>query len=284
MIRKRIAAAVVVAAALIGSATAITTATSPTAQAATSVPVFDHIVLVMFENHAYSQISGSSSAPYFNSLAAQGAKFTQAYGITHPSEPNYLAIFSGKTQGVTDDSCPHTYSGNNLGNQLITVGKTFKGYSESMPSDGYTGCSSGQYKRKHNGWVNFTTVPTASNLRFTAFPSSTNYASLPTVSYVTPNMCNDMHDCSVGTGDTWLKNNLDAYAQWAKTHNSLLIVTFDEDNGGSSNHIYTAFVGAHTQVGSFSNQINHYNVLSTIESAYGLSHLNSAPELTNVWN
>ncbi|MEU4286839.1 alkaline phosphatase family protein [Kribbella sp. NPDC026596] len=284
MIRKRIAAAVVVAAALIGSATAISTATSTTAQAAASVPVFDHIVLVMFENHAYSQINGSSSAPTFNTLAAQGAKFTQAYGVTHPSEPNYLAIFSGATQGVTDDSCPHTYSGNNLGKQLITAGKTFKGYSESMPSDGYTGCSSGQYKRKHNGWVNFSSVPAASNLQFSDFPSSANYASLPTVSFVTPNMCNDMHDCSVGTGDTWLKNNLNAYAQWAKTHNSLLIVTFDEDNGGSSNHIFTAFVGAHTQVGSFSNQINHYNVLSTIESAYGLSHLNSASEITNVWN
>jgi len=284
VIRKRIAAAVVVAAALIGSATAITTAISPTAQAAASVPVFDHIVLVMFENHAYSQLNGSSSAPYFNSLAGQGAKFTQSYGVTHPSEPNYLAIFSGSTQGVTDDSCPHTYSGNNLGKQLITAGKTFKGYSESMPSDGYTGCSSGQYQRKHNGWVNFSNVPAASNLRYADFPASTNYASLPTVSFVTPNMCNDMHDCSVGTGDTWLKNNLTAYATWAKTHNSLLIITFDEDNGGSSNHIFTAFVGAHTQVGTFSNQINHYNVLSTIESSYGLTHLNSAAAVTNVWN
>jgi hypothetical protein len=284
VIRKRIAAAVVVAAALIGSATAVTTAASSSAQATATAPAFDHIVLVMFENHAYSQINGSSSAPNFNSLAAQGAKFTQSYGVTHPSEPNYLAIFSGSTQGVTDDSCPHTYSGNNLGNQLITAGKTFKGYSESMPSDGYTGCSSGQYRRKHNGWVNFSNVPAASNLRFSDFPSSANYASLPAVSYVSPNMCNDMHDCSVGTGDTWLKNNLDAYAQWAKTHNSLLIITFDEDNGGSSNHIFTAFVGAHTQVGSFSSQINHYNVLSTIESANGLSHLNSAAEITSVWN
>ncbi|QNE21313.1 acid phosphatase [Kribbella qitaiheensis] len=284
MIRKQIAAAVVLVAALVGSATAVGTATSSSAQAAASVPAFDHIVLVMFENHAYSQINGSSSAPNFNSLAAQGAKFTQSYGVTHPSEPNYLAVFSGTTQGLTDDSCPHTYSGNNLGKQLITAGKTFKGYSESMPSDGYTGCSSGTYRRKHNGWVNFSSVPATSNLRFSTFPSSTNYASLPAVSYVSPNMCNDMHDCSVGTGDTWLKNNLDAYAQWAKTHNSLLIITFDEDNGGSSNHIFTAFVGAHTQVGSFSNQINHYNVLSTIESATGLSHLNSAPEVTNVWN
>ncbi|MGW7686628.1 alkaline phosphatase family protein [Kribbella sp. NPDC054772] len=283
MIRKRIAAMVVAVAAVVASAMVVTTH-SPTAQAATTVPVFDHIVLVMFENHAYSQINGSSGAPTFNSLASQGAKFTQAYGVTHPSEPNYLAIFSGKTQGVTDDSCPHTFSGDNLGNQLISAGKTFKGYSESMPSDGYTGCSSGTYRRKHNGWVNFSNVPSSSNLMYADFPSSANYAGLPTVSFVSPNMCNDMHDCSVGTGDTWLKNNLNAYATWAKTHNSLLIITFDEDNGGSSNHIFTAFVGAHTQVGTFSNQINHYNVLSTIESAYGLSHLNSASEITNVWN
>ncbi|MEU4191866.1 alkaline phosphatase family protein [Kribbella sp. NPDC026611] len=288
MKRKRIAAVLTAAAVVLASATAITGTTvdaqaAPTSQAA-AVPVFDHIVLVMFENHAYSQISGSSSAPTFNSLAGQGAKFSQAYGVTHPSEPNYLAIFSGKTQGVTDDSCPHTYSGSNLGSQLIAAGKTFKGYSESMPSDGYTGCSSGEYRRKHNGWVNFTNVPATSNLRYSVFPSSANYASLPTVSFVTPNMCNDMHDCSVGTGDTWLKNNLTAYATWAKTHNSLLIITFDEDNGGSSNHIFTAFVGAHTQVGTFSNQINHYNVLSTVESSYGLTHLNSAAEITNVWN
>jgi acid phosphatase len=283
MKRKRIAAVGTAAAAIIGLATAVTGG-SPSAQAATSVPVFDHIVLVTFENHAYSQINGSSSAPYFNSLASQGAKFSQSYGVTHPSEPNYLAMFSGSTQGITDDSCPHTFSGNNLGNQLITAGKTFRGYSEAMPSDGYTGCSSGTYRRKHNGWVNFSNVPSSSNLMFSDFPSSANFASLPTVSYVSPDMCNDMHDCSISTGDTWLKNKMDAYAQWAKTHNSLLIVTFDEDNGSSSNHIFTTFVGAHTQVGTFSNQINHYNVLSTIESAYGLSHLNSASAITNVWN
>lgn len=283
MIRKRIAAVVVSAAAVIASVVVVNGQSSP-AQAAAGVPVFDHIVLVMFENHAYSQISGSSSAPTFNSLASQGAKFTQAYGVTHPSQPNYAAIFSGSTQGLTSDSCPHTYSGNNLGKQLIDAGKTFKGYSESMPSDGYTGCSSGQYQRKHNSWVNFSNVPAASNLQYADFPSSADYASLPTVSFVTPNMCSDMHDCSVGTGDTWLKNNLTAYATWAKTHNSLLVITFDEDNGGSSNHIFTAFVGAHTQVGTFSDQINHYNVLSTIESSSGLTHLNSAAAITTVWN
>jgi hypothetical protein len=265
---------------------AVLTAAAPTAQAAASVPRFDHIVVVMFENKASSQIT-ASSAPYFKSLATQGASFSQSYAITHPSQPNYIALFSGSTQGVTNDDCPKSFSGNNLGAQLIAAGLTFKGYSESMPSDGYTGCSSGTYQRKHNSWVDFGNVPAASNLTYARFPASSNYASLPTVSFVTPNMCNDMHDCSVGTGNTWLKNNLDAYAQWAKTHNSLLIVNFDEDNRLSLNHIYTTFAGAHVQPGTYSTKITHYTVLRTIEAAYGLSALGGAASvapITDVWN
>src|SRR4051812_43726811 len=185
------------------AATGLTAAASP-AQAATGVPRFDHIVLVMFENRAYSQINGVSGAPYFNSLAAQGAKFTKSYAITHPSQPNYIALFSGSTQGVTSDDCPKNYTGTNLQSQLSGAGLSFKGYSESMPSAGYTGCSSGNYQRKHNSWVDFSSVPAASNLTYASFPTAANYATLPTVAFVTPNMCNDMHDCSVGTGDTWL--------------------------------------------------------------------------------
>ena len=147
----------------------------------------------MMENHSYSEIIGSSSAPYINSLATGGAQFTNSFGITHPSEPNYLALFSGSTHGLTSDSCPHTYTTQNLGSELITAGLTFKGYSESMPSDGYTGCTSGAYARKHNPWVNFTSnVPAASNLTFSDFPTS--YSSLPTVSFVVPNLNDDMHD------------------------------------------------------------------------------------------
>src|SRR6476660_718004 len=195
------------------------TAAAPVDPAATvtanGVPRPDHVVVVVEENHAYNSIIGSSSAPYINSLAGQGALFTQSYGVTHPSEPNYLALFSGSTQGLTDDSCPHTYSTANLGQELTAAGLSFTGYSESMPSNGYTGCSSGSYYRKHNPWVNFTNVPASSNLTFASFP--TTYSSLPTVSFVIPNQLDDMHDGSVSTGDTWLKSHLDGYAQWAKT-------------------------------------------------------------------
>ena len=289
MIRKRIFAAFAVALVTAGAVTAavVTGTDEPAAiqPAASTVPAFDHIVLVMFENKKYSSINGSSSAPYFNTLASQSAKFTSSYAITHPSQPNYVALFSGATQGVTDDSCPANLGAKaNLGRQLIDAGKTFKGYSEAMPSDGYTGCSSGTYRRKHNSWVDFSNVPAASNVRFSGFPS--DFTQLPTVSFVTPDMCSDMHDCSVGTGDTWLKKNLDAYAQWAKTHNSLLITTFDEDSNTSVNQIFTTFTGANVKVGSYSESINHYTVLRTIEAAYGLPGIGNAASkspILDVW-
>ncbi|HEX6497650.1 MAG TPA: alkaline phosphatase family protein [Micromonosporaceae bacterium] len=279
-------AAATLAAAAPAAATAHPTAPSSTAAApaTAAVPRPDHVVVVIEENHSYSSIIGNSSAPYINSLASQGALFSQSYAVTHPSEPNYLALFSGSTQGLTDDSCPHTYSTANLGQELIGAGLTFAGYSESMPYDGYTGCTSGSYARKHNPWVDFTNVPSADNLTFADFP--TTYSTLPTVSIVVPNLQDDMHDGSVSQGDTWLKNNIDGYAQWAKTHNSLLIVTWDEDDSLSSNHIPTIFVGQQVKPGTYTERINHYNVLRTIEDAYGLPYAgnsSSATPITDVW-
>jgi len=265
-----------------GLAATLTLSASP---AYAALPTFNKIVVVIEENHSYSEVIGNSNAPYITSLANSGAKMTQSFAVTHPSEPNYLALFSGSTQGLTDDSCPHTYSSENLGHQLIAAGKSFKGYSESMPSDGYTGCSSGKYARKHNPWVNFTNVPSTSNLRFSVFP--TTFSNLPTVSIVVPNLCNDMHDCSVSTGDTWLKNNLNAYATWAKNNNSLLVVTFDEDDHSANNRIPTLFYGAHVKTGSYSEHITHYTVLRTLESLTGrgcVANSCNVSAITDVWN
>ncbi len=257
------------------------------ARAATTaaLPAHDHIVVVIEENHSFSEVIGNANAPYITSLANTGAKMTQSFAVTHPSEPNYLALYSGSTHGLTDDSCPHTYSGENLGHQLIAAGKTFTGYSESMPSDGYTGCTSGSYARKHNPWVNFTNVPASSNLRFSRFP--TDFTTLPKVSVVVPNLCNDMHDCSVSTGDTWLKNHLGTYATWAKAHNSLLLVTFDEDDRSASNRIPTLFYGAHVATGTYTEHITHYTVLRTLESLNGLGCTGnscSVSPISDIWS
>jgi hypothetical protein len=258
-----------------------------TAHAAGSVPTPDHVVVVIMENHAYSQVIGSSSAPYINSLKSGGANLTASYAITHPSQPNYFAIFSGATQGITDDSCytPGFTSAPNLASELAAAGKSWASYNETLPSQGSTTCSSGKYARKHNPWFGFSNVPTSSAKTFAQFPA--DYTTLPKVSFVTPNLCSDMHDCSVATGDTWLKTNLGAYATWAETHNSVLVVTFDEDNSLSGNKIATVFYGQPVKAGgSSATKYTHYNVLRTLEDMYGTSHAGnaaSAADITGIW-
>ncbi|HEV2321868.1 MAG TPA: alkaline phosphatase family protein, partial [Gammaproteobacteria bacterium] len=126
-------------------------------------PRATHVVLVIEENRSFQTIIGSKGAPYINELAGKGALFTQSFAITHPSEPNYLALFSGSTQGLTDDSCPHAFSGPTLGSELLGAGLGFAGWSESMPSTGFTGCTAGDYARKHNPWVDFADIPAADN-------------------------------------------------------------------------------------------------------------------------
>ena len=239
------------------------------------LPRPDHIVVVIFENEHRSSVIGSAQAPYLNKLAARGANLTHSYGITHPSQPNYLALFSGSTQGVTSDACPQQFpNADNLGHQLRTAGLSFAGYAESLPTVGYTGCGSGDYRRKHNPWVNFTNLPASVNRPFSDFPS--DYRKLPTVSFVSPNMCHSMHDCPIGTGDQWMQQHLDRYARWATGHNSWLIVTFDENAGGTVNPIPTIILGDHVPPGRYAQKINHYALLRTIEDAYGLPALGHA--------
>jgi len=244
----------------------------------------DHVVIVIEENHSFASIIGSSSAPYINSLAQQGALFTQSFGVEHPSQPNYLDLFSGSNQGITDDTCPHTFSTENLATELVAAGQTFTGFSEDLPSAGSTVCTSGGYARKHAPWVNFSNVPTTSNQPFTSFP--TDFTNLPTVSIVDPNLTDDMHDGTIAQGDTWLQQHIDSYVQFAQTHNSLLIVTWDEDDSASGNKIATIFVGPMVKQGQFAETINHFNVLRTVEDLYGLTRVGSAATATpisDVW-
>ncbi|MER8101607.1 alkaline phosphatase family protein [Kitasatospora sp. NPDC094016] len=285
---RRTATALGSVAALVAASAGLWAATASTAQAA-ALPAPDHIVVVVMENHAYNQVVGSSSAPYLNSLATGGANLTQSFGITHPSQPNYYALFSGSTQGVTDDSCVSVgaLQGPNLASEVTAAGKTWASYNETLPAQGSTTCSSGKYAQKHNPWFGFGNVPLNSARTFAQFP--TDYTTLPNVSFVVPNLCSDMHDCSVGTGDTWIKNNLGAYATWAKSHNSLLVVTFDEDNRLAGNRIPTVFYGAHVTPGSTSAATyNHYNVLRTLEDLAGATthagNAANAADITGIWN
>jgi acid phosphatase len=168
---------------------------------------------------------------------------------------------------------------------LLAARKTFKGYSEELPSVGSMVCSYHEYARKHVPWTDFSTGKSTDNLPFSYFPSS-NFASLPTVSFVIPDLMDDMHDGSIQQGDAWLQQHLMNYVTWARNNNSLLIVTFDEDDSTTSNHILTLFVGPMVKPGKYTQTINHYNVLRTIEQMYKLPYLGkaaTATPITNVW-
>ena len=264
-----------------------------TGTASNSVPAFSHIVVVIGENTSASSVFGSSSAPYINALAAAGAKFTNSFAIEHPSQPNYLDLYAGSNQGITDDSYITTkFTTANLGKELINAGKTYITYSEDLPSVGYDGATSGLYARKHNpaaNWMGTGTnqIPIATNQPFTSFP--TNFSTLPGVSFVVPNQCSDGHNIcaplnnSVKQFDTWVQTKLDTYKQWCINNNSLLIVTYDEDDFTSTNKIATVFYGANVAVGTYSQTINHYNVLRTIEEAGRLTtHAGAAASATPI--
>lgn len=270
------------------------------------IPRYDHVIIVVEENHAYNALIGSPNPHYISWLSRHGALFTDSHGITHPSQANYIALFSGDTQGVQADECLEgkTFHTPNLGAALIKKGFTFKGFAESMPSTGFLGCydktspitQQPLYGRKHCPWVNWqgtgdNNFPVALSQPMTKFPS--DYNKLPTVAFVVPNMDNDMHnigaagdDVAIATGDRWLKHKLSRYAVWAKTHNSLLILTFDEDDSRTAaNQIPTIFYGAHVKKGKYNEHITHYHVLHTLEAMYQLpvSDSQDAAAIKDVW-
>jgi hypothetical protein len=280
-----------VCSAVLGSFTASATFTTASTGAAT-LPVPDHIVVVIFENHAYSQIIGNAAAPRINAFAneANTMLFSQSYAIEHPSQPNYLDLFSGGNQGVTNNVLPAAhFTTMNLARALINAGRTFNYYSEDLPSVGWDGETNLGYARKHNALANWmgtgtNQVSSSLNLPFTSFP--TDYTTLPTVSFVSPNLVNSMHDgtgnAAITAGDNWFYSKIYPYAVWARTHNSLLIFTFDEDDNVSSNRIATIFSGQMVAAGVSATGINHYNVLRTIEDMYGTAHSGNAATATPI--
>lgn len=242
------------------------------------------VVVVIMENRDYDLIVGSSQAPYINgTLIPEAALMTNSHAVTHPSQPNYLALFSGSTQGVIDDSCPHSFGAPNAGEELLAAGESFAGYSESMPYDGYTGCSSGEYARKHNPWVNFTNVPATSNLVYNGFVTPP-----PTLTVIVPNLCDDMHDCNTQTGDTWLKNNVPAILQYDRARDGLFVLTWDEADPDVSgkNHIATLLIGPMIKPGKYNQRVDHYALLHTIEAIAQVqctARACAAPELKKMW-
>lgn len=241
-----------------------------------------HVVVVIEENRSLKAMYGAAELPYINQLAGEGALLTGYYAIMHPSEPNYVALFSGDTQGVQDDSCPHAYQKPNLAEALAAQKVSFAIYSENMPAMGFTGCGSDDklYRRKHNPVPDFTTVTADDNRPFSDFPS--DYSKLPAVSFVVPNMMNDMHDGSPAQADAWLKDKLEGYKQWAMRNHSLLIITWDEDEGADNNRVMTILVGQDVKPGKYDQKLNHYDLLRMLTDMYGAKPVGAAAHAAGI--
>jgi hypothetical protein len=246
----------------------------------TSPPVvYSHVIWIWMENKAYGQIIGSSAAPYENQLATQCGLATNYFAVTHPSLPNYIAATSGSTQGITDDRPPSSHP---VGvTSLFQQAASWRGYEESMPvncdlTDAYP------YAVKHNAAAYYTAIRTPcgrsdlpmGSTSAGAFLNDLNNNTLPAFSFVTPNMCNDTHDCSVATGDSWLQSWITKIVASSayQAGNTVLFVTWDEDDSSATNHIAAIVVSPYTPAGTQSaTTFNHYSLLRTTEQLLGIS-------------
>jgi hypothetical protein len=245
----------------------------------------DRIVVVVMENHSYNAIVNSAKMPYLNSLIAKYGLATNYTGVAHPSEPNYLALFSGDTQGVTDDAV-YNFSGRNLADQLEAKGRTWRVVAENVPLGCFTGATSyggpdgpGWYARKHEPAIMFTGI--AGNPTRCARITDLRHFALTAANFqlVVPNMCHDMHDCSLATGDAFLKKFLTPITASPAFAKTLVVVTFDEgtDSAGGGGRIATVLIGPMVRRAARSSIAhNHYSLLRTIENVWSLGCLSKS--------
>lgn len=235
---------------------------------------YQHVVWILFENHSYNQVIGSSSAPYFNGLAHKCGLATNYSAVSHPSLPNYIALTSGSTQGITNDSGPSSHPLNvpSIFSQL--PGGASRSLDESMPSN----CAlsdSGKYAVRHNPETYYTNVRSDCNSLDTPLGSPPNISARFT--FVTPNLCSDMHDCSVATGDSWLASFLPTVLSSSpyRSGRTVVFVTFDEGSG--DNHVVTLVIAPSVRPGAQSGTAyTHYSLLRTTEELLGLGLLGNA--------
>ena len=256
---------------LTGSASAAPTASNPCQ--ATPVAGYQHVVWIVLENVGYSVI-GSPSAPYLNSLASRCGLATNYLAVSHPSLPNYIALTSGSTQGITDDAEPsvHHVAGASIFSEL---GTSWRSLDESMPSP-CDRVTSGTYAARHNPAVYFTNLPNCSSQDLAlSLPLNLSAA----FTFITPNICDDMHSCSVATGDSWLRRYVPLILSSTEYRSSsmVLFITFDENDNDSLNRVPTIVVGpsvaARTQVAL---GFTHYSLLATTETLLHVKLLGAA--------
>jgi hypothetical protein len=253
-----------------------------------SVPPTRPVILIVLENKTQAEILRATDAPYLDHLIERGAEMTDYQAIAHPSQPNYLAIFSGSTHGVIDDE-PHDIGGPSIADQLDAAGGTWRVFAENLPaSPCFTGAEStdgpdgpGVYVRKHDPAMSFTAITGSPGRCSNVQPLGRFRPDAADFIWVVPNMCHIMHECSIAEGDAWLSTFvpkiLDSAAFRPGGH-GVLYLTFDEGSDRSrNNEIVTVVVGPDVPAGTTSGVAHsHYSLLRTIETGLGLPCLANA--------
>jgi hypothetical protein len=264
----------------------VQTRASPVARLSGGRPA--HIAVILMENEEYGSIIGSPSTPYINGLARRYAVATSMYAIGHPSLPNYLALTGGSTFGITSDCTDCSVAKTSIVDQLETAHVSWKAYMEGLPHRCFTGAGAGEYAKKHDPFVYYTRVSGDASRCARVVPLSQLAAdeganTLPTFSWITPNLCHDMHDCSPSAGDHFLATLVPSLLR-SLGPRGLLFLTWDEgatDNGccrlASGGHIATIVAGAGAKHGArLTTPVDHYSVLAAIEDLLGLPRLRGA--------
>jgi phosphatidylinositol-3-phosphatase len=269
---------------------------SASAPGATTTAPLAHVVIIVEENKSAANVIGNSAAPFINTLAADNAVAADYVAVTHPSLPNYLALTSGTTAGITDDCNPPgagcTANVTSIADRIEESGRSWAMYAEDMPEP----CApdnSGTYAVKHNPFMYYPGITgniarcRAHVLSFSDFGAAlATTTTLPDYVFISPDLCNDMHDCPVRTGDDWLSHQVPAILSSPAftRQNSLLVVVWDEDEGGT-NPIPAIFAGPAARSGFTSRvRYDHYSLLHTIENAWNLSPLTANDSRAPVMN
>jgi hypothetical protein len=248
-----------------------------------------HVVMILMENKERGSVIGSPKAPYINALARRYAAPPNFYGVSHPSLPNYLALIGGSTFGVRSDCTGCQQRATNLVDQFEAAGVSWKGYMEGMPRPCFKGGYSGRYAKKHNPFAYFDDIvgdPARCQkiVPATLLRGDLKSGRLPDFVWISPDLCNDMHDCTVAHGDHYLAGLVPPLLREIGPH-GLLILTFDEGSSNASccgglargGRIPTVIAGPDVKRGARpGTAYSHYSTLRTVEDAFGLPHLRNA--------
>ena len=253
-----------------------------------------HVVVIVMENKEASAVLGSGAAPYLRGLVRRSGLASASYAVTHPSLPNYLALTSGSTQGATSDCTTCHFAARNIVDELEARGISWRGYFEDVPGPCFAGPAANGYARKHNPFIYYDDIRQSPRrcarlVGFDALASDLRRGTLPTFAWITPNLCDDTHDCPVATGDRFLARTVPALLRELGPH-GFLVLTWDEGDtsagccagAAAGGRVATLVAGPQVRAGARDAQpLDSYGILRTVEDALGLPPLRSSADPRN---